>query len=228
MAFLNPLILFGLLGIGIPILIHLLNKTRVKRIRWAAMKYLMNAVQKNQRRLKVEDLILLLLRCLLVILLVLAFARLVTPKPSEGFSSGDGPVAAVIVLDQSASMSQSDGATTRMLEGKDAAKGILESFRPGSSCALLLVSDTVNALVPQPSQDFALLKKWWIWPSPRNGAVIFSRPFNPRLKHLSRLRGNPARFMSSPTVRNRPGVSWIKSKACGNRPGVKFFSVLFC
>lgn len=159
MSFLNPLVLFGLLGIGIPVVIHLLNKVRVKKIRWAAMKYLTTAVQKNQRRLNLEDLLLLALRCLLIILLVLAFARLVTPKPSAGLHSGDGPEVSVIILDNSASMGQSDGATTRMLEGKDAAREIIESFRPGSFCALLLVSDTVNALVPQPSQDFALLKK---------------------------------------------------------------------
>ena len=51
-----------------PILIHLINRMRFKRIRWAAMEFLLKSQKRNRRRLIIEQLILLLLRILLVLL----------------------------------------------------------------------------------------------------------------------------------------------------------------
>ena len=64
MTFLNFGALFGLAAIGIPIAIHLLNKFQVKEVTWAAMRFLRESIEKNQRRLQMEDILLLLLRCL--------------------------------------------------------------------------------------------------------------------------------------------------------------------
>src|SRR5450755_3128252 len=51
-----------------PILIHLINRMRFKRVRWAAMEFLLKSQKRNRRRLIIEQLILLLLRILLVLL----------------------------------------------------------------------------------------------------------------------------------------------------------------
>ena len=51
-----------------PIIIHLINRMRFKRIRWAAMEFLLKSQKRNRRRLIIEQLILLLLRILLVLL----------------------------------------------------------------------------------------------------------------------------------------------------------------
>ena len=58
MNFLNQALLFGFFAVSIPIIIHLLNRRRFRKVRWAAMKFLQVSVEKNQRRMKVEDLIL--------------------------------------------------------------------------------------------------------------------------------------------------------------------------
>src|SRR5262249_55605061 len=58
-----------------PILIHLINRVRFKRIRWAAMEFLLKSQQRNRRRLIIEQLILLLLRILLVLLTAFLVAR---------------------------------------------------------------------------------------------------------------------------------------------------------
>src|SRR5437660_12912736 len=60
-----------------PIIIHLINRLRYKRIRWAAMEFLLKSQKKNRRRLIIEQMILLFLRCLLVVLAVLLVARAV-------------------------------------------------------------------------------------------------------------------------------------------------------
>ena len=66
MAFLNPIMLFGLTAVSVPIIIHLLNRRRFQKVVWAAMRFLKLSVEQNQRRMQIEDLILLLLRCLLL------------------------------------------------------------------------------------------------------------------------------------------------------------------
>ena len=58
-----------------PILIHLINRMRFKRIRWAAMEFLLKSQKRNRRRLIIEQLILLLLRILLVLLAAFLMAR---------------------------------------------------------------------------------------------------------------------------------------------------------
>src|SRR5580700_334285 len=74
--FLNPwaMVAGGLL-VSSPIIIHLINRMRFKRIRWAAMEFLLKSQKRNRRRLIIEQLILLLLRILLVLLAGLLVAR---------------------------------------------------------------------------------------------------------------------------------------------------------
>jgi hypothetical protein len=68
--------------ISVPIIIHLINRMRFKRLRWAAMEFLLKSQKRNRRRLIIEQLLLLLLRCTLVFLAGLLVVRFV------GFSFG--------------------------------------------------------------------------------------------------------------------------------------------
>lgn len=158
MAFLNPLLLFGIIGIVAPIIIHLLAKKKIKRVVWAAMRFLQNVVEKNQRRLTLEDLILLLLRCALLVLLALALAR---PSFKKGGLAGfgDSNETAIIALDNSASMSQNDGAVSKFEQAQKAAEEVLDSLPSGSSVAVWLVSDVVKNVIPEPTHDLALVRK---------------------------------------------------------------------
>src|SRR6202040_3844224 len=62
--------------VSAPIIIHLINRIRFKRIRWAAMEFLLKSQKRNRRKLIIEQLILLALRCLLVLLVGLLLGRL--------------------------------------------------------------------------------------------------------------------------------------------------------
>ena len=71
---------WGLVSAGaaltaVPILIHLLNRRRVRVVRWAAMAWLLAAMRRNQRRLKLENWLILALRVAAVLLLGVALAR---------------------------------------------------------------------------------------------------------------------------------------------------------
>ncbi len=94
---LHPALLGGLALISVPILIHLLLRQRPQPRPWAAMRWLLAAAQRAQRRYKLTNLLLLLMRCALVALIALALAR-----PSlAGLGGGDS---LVLILDISASM----------------------------------------------------------------------------------------------------------------------------
>ena len=106
MSFLNPALLMGAAALAIPIIVHLLNRRRFKRVKWAAMRFLEVSLERNQRRMKVEDWILLIIRLVIVALIVLALSR---PATDWIKSSGLGStVTASVIVDSSASMQRTD------------------------------------------------------------------------------------------------------------------------
>ena len=84
MQFLSSFMLPGLLLASVPLIIHLLNRRRFQLVEWAPMKYLKLTVKNNRRRLRIEQLILLLLRTLLIILSILTVARPALSKAGIG------------------------------------------------------------------------------------------------------------------------------------------------
>ena len=126
LTFLNLGALFGLAAVSIPIIIHFLNRLQVKEVTWAAMRFLRESMQKNRRRLQIEDLLLLVLRCLLIILLILALSQ---PALRSGPAAlGSHQATAVIILDDSYSMGLTNGITTSFQRGQSAAEQILAAF----------------------------------------------------------------------------------------------------
>ena len=95
--FANQLLLWGLVAVSVPILIHLLMRQRPKPRTWGAMRWLLAALEVAQRRYKLTNLLLLLLRCLIITILALALAR-----PSIRGFGGGGRL--VLVVDTTASM----------------------------------------------------------------------------------------------------------------------------
>lgn len=158
MTFLNPIMLFALASVAIPILIHLLSRRRSRRVAWAAMRLLITSIQRHQRRLRLEDTLLLLLRCLLLILLAVALARPVW-RGEQTARWARSPVTAVLVLDNSASMNCSDGVQSRFDQARQAAQDLLDTLPPRSSAALYVASDIVRGLIPEPTVDLNFVRK---------------------------------------------------------------------
>lgn len=105
MFFLNPYaMVIGGAMVSAPILIHLINRMRFKRVRWAAMEFLLKSQKRNRRRLIIEQLILLALRCLLVLLFGLLMARFVAQAVGTSATSS---TTHVIVFDDTLSMTDS-------------------------------------------------------------------------------------------------------------------------
>lgn len=140
MTFLNPLILLASLGIALPILAHLLNRHRVQHTPWAAMQFLNRNVRVRSRQLRLKDILLLMLRCLAVLLLGLAFAKPVM-KQIEGVAAnlGERRAGVIIALDASYSMQHSDGSNTRFERALEQIRAIAEGIHAGDPVCLVLL-----------------------------------------------------------------------------------------
>jgi len=101
-----PALLGGMALIGVPILIHLLNRRRYTVQRFAAMAFLQKAFAKRRRKLRMESLLLLLLRCLAVMLAALAMALPFVPTDSLLAALGGGTRDLVLIMDRSGSMAR--------------------------------------------------------------------------------------------------------------------------
>jgi hypothetical protein len=158
MSFLNPVLLFGIAAVSVPIIIHLLNRRKFQKVVWAAMRFIQTSVERNQRRMRVEDMILLALRCLLLALLAFALARPAFQNAGADFL-GQSKVTAVVILDNSASMGMSDGSTTRFEKARKAAEQAIETMPGGSATAVFLASDIANGVIAEPTFDLNLARK---------------------------------------------------------------------
>jgi len=157
MSFLNPALLAFSAAVAVPILIHLLNRRRFRTVTWAAMRFVKASVEKNRRRMEIEDLLLLALRCLIVGLFAFALARPALRSATSFLQSRR--VTAALVLDHSASLGAGDGAGTRFDLVRQAAEQAVDALPQGSSVAVFFSGDRVTAPVAEPSFDLNLVRK---------------------------------------------------------------------
>lgn len=146
MTFLALPMLLGAAAVTVPIALHFFYRARYKPLPWAPMKFLKEAIEQTSRRLKFQEWLLLLLRCLALILLALAIARPGTNSASSAGSSET--IDAVFVFDTSYSMAARDGEKTRLERAKEAALAVLETLPNKSSVQVYSCSDRANLLGP--------------------------------------------------------------------------------
>ena len=103
MSFLTPLFLLGAAALAAPILVHLVRRTRARRVQFPALVFVRQVPQRTIRRRTLHNLLLLLIRCLAILLIVIAFTRpFFSNKSAAKTTAGAG--ATVILIDDSLSM----------------------------------------------------------------------------------------------------------------------------
>lgn len=149
--FLNPLMLAGIGGAAIPLVLHLLNRSRYRTVDWGAMMFLAGEDPRQQRRSRARQLILLGVRMAIVAILAVALARPIVQ--GRWAFAGDARTTAVLIVDRSASMGFDENGRTRMQLAREAAMQVLSSLRSGDQVSLLLVGDQGGTFDPQPTAD---------------------------------------------------------------------------
>jgi len=138
-AFVNPALLWGLGLIAAPILIHLINLWRHRRVQWAAMDFLLESRKKNQRWVLLRQLLLLAARVLVVAFIVLMLAQpLIAPR--MGAWLGSARTHHVVLLDDSFSMSDRWAETSGFARAREVIERIAEqaAARGGNQTFTLL------------------------------------------------------------------------------------------
>ncbi len=154
MPFVNPpMVWFALGAMGVPVLIHLLNRRRYRRVDWAAMRFLEAAVSQRARRLRIEHLLLLLMRMGVVGLFGIAVARPFFPFSALRSVVGSR-VHRVLVIDDSLSMSAVDGGgVSRFDLAMLRAREILALADAGDATSVVTMGGRARAVVGHAAYD---------------------------------------------------------------------------
>jgi hypothetical protein len=168
LGFLNALMLLGLAGVLIPPVIHLLNRRRFDVVEWGAMQFL-QVSQTTRRRLRLEEVLLMLLRMGLIALLVLALAAPYASGPALA-KLGTGPNRdVVLVFDGSYSMGFTGTGQSAHDAAREWAAAFLDELAAGDSVAILQAKQAVVRVL-EPTHDLESAREALArLPSPRGG-----------------------------------------------------------
>lgn len=141
MIFLNPAVLIGLLAASIPVIIHLFNLRKLKKIEFSTLTFL-KELQKNKiRKIKLKQWILLALRVLIILFIVMAFARPTLQSIQIGGTTSAAKTTAVFVLDDTYSMSVVDQKGSYFNQAKEISNQIISQLQEGDEIGIVLVSN---------------------------------------------------------------------------------------
>ena len=152
-GFESPALLWGLALGATPIIIHFLSKRKYRETNWAAMRFLLEAVRKNSRRLRIEHIVLLAVRTLILLLVCLALAEPLI-KELGAFFRPRQPAHKIIVIDASASMGLFAREESLFERAQETGRAIVEQARQGDVFNLVRLSNIPpSVIVPEPAYE---------------------------------------------------------------------------
>jgi hypothetical protein len=145
MEFWHAIFLGGIATFAVPVVIHLIFRLRKRRLVFSSLRFLRESMLRESRRLRLRELLLLLLRCAACILIALAFARPFRPQSALAGSNGRPNEDLVLVVDDSPSLAAQEGVSTRWMSLLKRARDQVAQCAPGDRVALVLASDPARA-----------------------------------------------------------------------------------
>jgi hypothetical protein len=136
MGFVTPALLGGAALIALPIVLHLVMRREARHLDFPALQFVRQRRSMNQHRLRLRHLLLLALRCAIIGLLAFALAR-PTLRGLGTAAKDSGPVAAVLVIDNSLRMQYEQHNQTRLAKAQGLAKWLLEQLPSDSPVAVI-------------------------------------------------------------------------------------------
>ena len=146
-SFINPLFLWGLPLVSIPILIHLLTKKKAKRLAFSEVKFIQLASSKVIKRYRLTEFLLLLIRMLILLILILFFARPVFYALPLLGSGSKVSANIVFILDNSYSMGYQQGEQSRFVIAKQIIKQLINKLDKRDRAALILMNSKAESPV---------------------------------------------------------------------------------
>lgn len=153
MGLLAPLFLLGLVGLAVPIIVHLTERQRRNVVDFPSLMFLRKIPFRSTQRKKIHHWALLSIRALALALLVAAFARPFFQNSEVAIGSTLGPREIVVVLDRSYSMGYGD----RWERAKIQARAVFEGLETSDRASLVFMARGAEALVRATSDRDRLL-----------------------------------------------------------------------
>ncbi len=159
MSFLTPWLLYGFSLLAVPVIIHLWQRKRIVHVPFSTLRFLKIVAARTSRSAKIENLLLLLLRCLIVALVIAAAAKPVVSTEATRLFGGNVPRSIALVIDHSMSMGYKSGDEVRLEHAKRQAMAVIDDLKPGDEVAVIAVSDRAKLLVAEPTVDHAVARQ---------------------------------------------------------------------
>jgi hypothetical protein len=157
MEFGSPWMLLGLLLAAIPLALHLFGRRRAPVVHFSALAFIMANNPKEARALQITEWLLVALRALAVALVAIALSRPMLPVPEElgeaSIGAANGPLALVVVLDDSMSMGASGERDTLYEQARHQAQKLIERLPVGSQVGLVASGAPARALTRHLTDD---------------------------------------------------------------------------
>ena len=141
MTFLNPILLLGLAAAAIPLIIHLFNFRRPRRVDFSSLEFLKELQKSTMQRVRIKQLLLLLLRTLAIACLVLTFARPTLTSNIAGSLGSQASSSIVLVMDNSRSMQMRDAQGAYYDQAKEMADALISQMKAGDEIFILPVTE---------------------------------------------------------------------------------------
>ena len=148
------MLLWGLAA-AIPILLHYLYRRRQTLVRWGAMKLLLQVVEREAKRVHLEQLLLLIVRTLVLIVLAIALSRPFWLSDDGALEGGtaEPPTNWIVAIDVSYSMGYRVDNETRLQAAQRRALEIIDAASPGDPIAIISLGQPSHAAIAAPSYD---------------------------------------------------------------------------
>ena len=159
MNFASPWFLLGLLGIGVPIWLHLYYRKQPIIKDFPSLRLIMKSVEYLSHQKKIRNLILMALRICLIILAVMALARPFIGQSAGAGVSSSAPTAFVILLDNSMSMGSSYQGVSVFNTARARALDILEQMNPSDKATVGFINEPGGLVFPQLTWDKEALRQ---------------------------------------------------------------------
>lgn len=156
MGFLNAAFLIGLIAGAVPVIIHLLNRRRVKRVKFSSLEFLEEVNRQRMRRINLRRILILLLRTLAILALVFAFAR---PTLRSGLLfAGSVPKNVIVCLDASYSMGLEEETGTVFDRARGIARGIVDEAGDADAINLVVFATRAEPAFERGTRNKSVVK----------------------------------------------------------------------
>ncbi|MHB1048514.1 MAG: BatA domain-containing protein [Bacteroidota bacterium] len=152
MTFLNPFVLLGLAAAAIPILIHLLNKRKLRTIDFSTLSFLKELQRNKMRKITIRQWLLLLLRTMMVLFLVLAFSRPAL-KGSFGTIGSHAKTSIAIIIDNTPSMELHNERGLYLDQALEHSSAVISLMQENDDAVIVRLSDLPAVTMDAPSHD---------------------------------------------------------------------------